>query len=240
MSDAMTEDRPDKKDITQDEILEWLRDHPDFFNQNPEFFDLLTPPKAKQGKGIVDFQYYMVKHLKKDRDDVLETAREIVETSRVNMSNQARIHKAVLMVLEAHNFEDFIRTITMDFNAILGVDIVSLLVEAEDDVIPHINVSGVKIVPSGSTADLMGDRSVILEENIIGVEAVYGGGAKLVSSQALLKLNLGGGAPSVTVAFGSRDPDMFIGGQGTELIGFLGRVLERCFCLWLDLPPINK
>ncbi len=235
MSDVMTKPPSDK--LNKDKVLEWLLAHPDFLNQHPELFDVMTPPQEKQGKGIADFQYYMVKRLKADRDEVLQSAQEIVETSRMNMSNQSRIHTAVLMVLEAYSFEDFIRTITMDITSVLGVDIISLLVEAEEDFIPHINVSGVRLLPAGSTQHLMGDSAVLLEDGIIGVEDVYGGGAKLVASQAILRLNLSGGMPSVLVAFGSRDPNMFVAGQGTDLICFLGRVLERCFALWLDLPP---
>ena len=241
MSDVMTEDRPVNLDsISEESIIEWLKKNPSFFNENPEVLDYITPPRDDQGKGIVDFQYYMVKRFKEDRDEVLESAREIVETSRANMSNQSRIHKAILMVLEAHNFEDFIRTITMDFAPLLGVDIISLLVEADDGVIPHINVSGVKVIPFGASQELLGDKMVLLQDKIVGVEAVYGGGAKLVNSQALLRLNLSGAVPSVMVAFGSRDPEMFAEGQATDLLMFLGRVLERCFSLWLDLPPKTK
>ena len=54
----------------------------------------MVPPKEKFGKGVADFQHYMVQRLKADRDEVLESAREVVENSRANMNSQTRIHRA--------------------------------------------------------------------------------------------------------------------------------------------------
>lgn len=233
MPEAMT--RKDKDQLSKDDIINWLRHNPDFLSRNPEVCDFLTPPKATSGKGVADFQYYMVQRLKADRDDVLESAREIVETSRTNMNNQARIHKAVLMLLEARTFEDFIRIITMDFMAILNVDIISLAVEADGQTIPQITFSGVRAMSAGTVDLLMKDRAIQLENHIHGFEDLYGGGAGLVKSQALVRLPIADGAPPALLAFGSRDPAMFEPGQGTELISFLGQVTGRMMNIWLDV-----
>jgi uncharacterized protein YigA (DUF484 family) len=40
----------------------------------------------------------------------------------------------------------------------------------------------------------------------------------------------------VLLAFGSRDPHRFDSGQATELIDFLGSVLEHVIRIWLHLP----
>ncbi len=222
--------------MTAEDVITWLRDNPNFLDQHPEACDLLQPPREHTGKGVIDFQQFMVRRLREDRDVIIEEAREIVETSRANMSNQARIHKAVLMLLEARTFEDFIHTVIMDFAAILDVDIISLVVEAEGSVIPHIAISGVHAVTPGSISLLMHEQNIMLESNIRGIGEIYGGGAGLVNSQLLLRLNVAGGTPPAMLAFGSRDPEMFAPGQGTDLIMFLGRVVERCFLKWLDLP----
>lgn len=222
--------------LTAEDVITWLRDNPDFLNQHPEACDLMHPPREHQGKGIVDFQQFMVKRLREDRDGIIEEAREIVETSRANMSNQARVHACVVMLLEARTFEDFIHTVVMDFAALLDVDIISLIVEAEGSVIPHINISGVHAVTPGSIDLLMHNNTILLESHVAGIGEIYGGGAGLVKSQALLRLSIGPSAPPAMLAFGSRDPEMFAQGQGTDLILFLGRVVERCFHAWLDLP----
>lgn len=235
MSETMTESK-DSEDLTGEDVAAWLRKHPDFLNKNPELFDILTPPQEKQGKGVADFQYYMVKRLRSDRDGVIEEAREIIENSRANMNNMSRIHRAILMLLEAHTFEDLIRTITMDFAALLDVDIVSLIVETDGEIIPHINISGVRAAPPGSILAAMNNHPVILQADMQGTDDLYGGGAGLVKSQALLFLNIGDHVPPAMIAFGSRNPELFQEGQGTEQLAFLGHVIERCFRQWLSIP----
>lgn len=227
----MTKDLP----LSPEDVIAWLRDNPNFLQRYPEACDLLSPPRQHKGKGIVDFQQYMVERLRQDRETIIEEAREIVETTRANMSNQARIHRAVLMLLEAQSFEDFINTIVMDFATLLDIDIISLIVEAQGESVPHINLAGVHAVSAGTINLLMRDAQVVLEANTKGLEDIYGGGAGLVRSQALLRLNIAPAGPSAMLAFGSRDPQLFQPGQGTELTMFLGHVVERCFRAWLDL-----
>lgn len=240
MSRAMTEENDTQAaSLSAAEIIAWLRANPGFFHDYPEACDHLEPPRAhkESGRGVVDFQQIMVRRLRADRDGIIEEAREIVETSRANMSNQARIHRAVIMLLDARDFEDFIHIVTMDLAALLDVDIIALIIEADGEAIPHIGLAGVQVVGPGTIGLLTKGQPVVLESHIRGLAEIYGGGAGLVKSQALLSLHIADGAPAAMLAFGSRNPELFAAGQGTELIGFLGHVIERCFGKWLDLPP---
>lgn len=231
MSQIMTED---SLNLTDDDILEWLKANPKFLSRNPEAVDFLIPPQRRNNdKKVADFQSYMIQRLKDDREDVIQSAREIVENSRANMNNQARIHNAILLLLEAGNFHDFIHTMTMDFASLLNVDIISLVVEIDDDVLPQIDLTGVRVVTSGTVDLLTKKQHVLLEPAISGLDELYGGGAGLVRSQALLRINIGGDTPNALLAFGSRDPNLFQAGMGTEQISFLGAVIERCFRAWL-------
>ena len=232
MPDPMTRNSPS---LDAEQIIDWLHDNPAFFQQHPEVLDHVLPPKEKTGKGVADFQYYMLQRLKADRDEVVETTRDVIQTSRMNMNMQARFHTAVLMLLDARHFEDFVRTMTMDFAAILDVDIVSLAVETDGGSVPHIEITGVRGVHPGTIGVVTHGKHILLESDILGFEDIYGGGATLVKSQALITLNIAPGSPPVLLAFGSRNPAMFLEGQGTELLIFLGRVVERCFRQWLDL-----
>jgi hypothetical protein len=42
--------------------------------------------------------------------------------------------------------------------------------------------------------------------------------------------------PPAIIAFGSRDANLFSPAQGTELVLFLARVVERQFRSWLTIP----
>ena len=241
MSSAMTDQKNTENktslQLTAKDIIAWLRSNPGFLDQNPEACDFLLPPAPKsKDRKVTDFQSFMIKRLRDDKNEVIEATREIVENSRANMSNQARIQNAALMLLEATSFDDFVRTITMDFAPLLDVDIISLVVEIDSDVIPHIDLTGVRVVPTGTIDLLTKGQGAILESNIAGLDELYGGGAGLVRSQMLMRLNISRHAPPALIAYGSRDPNHFSPNQGTDQIGFLGGVIERCFRTWLSLP----
>ncbi len=222
--------------LSSDDVLAFLKENPQFLQDYPKACDYLIPPKTHKDKDISDFQSYMIERLKSDKDEALETAKDVVTTVRDNMNNQARIHRAVLCLLEASSFENFVHAITLDIMSILDVDITVLLVESEGKDIPHINTNGVRIIPQGTIEHWLGTKTSLLESDINGVEAIYGGGATLVRSQALIRVDISMGTPPAILAFGSRDPNLFQDGQGTEQISFLVRVVERLFRLWLNIP----
>jgi len=223
--------------ITKDEIINFLIENPTFLDDNPDAFEALIPKKKRAKRGQpADFQSYMIDRLKSDREEVIESTREIVENSRANMNNQQRIHTAVLRLLEAQNFEDFIHCITMDIANILDVDISVLVVEADGDHVPHVKTNGVRVIPAGTTEKWLGEKPILLQDNISGSEAIFGGGATLVQSQILLRVDISMDTPPAILAFGSRDPNTFTDGQATDQILFLARVIERSFRSWLNLP----
>jgi len=222
--------------LSAEDIITYLQDNPKFLQQNPQACDLLVPPNNGAGKNVSDFQSFMIKRLKDDKEKVMETTQAIVENARSNMNNQQRIHQAVLRILEARNFDEFIHIITMDLSAMLDTDISVLVVESNGHDIPHIHASGIRVLPEGTIDKWMNGQNVLLQSNIGGLEAIYGGGANLVQSQALLRIDISLNTPPAIVAFGSRDPNMFDDGQGTEMVSFLALVVERAFRNWLQLP----
>lgn len=223
-------------DMSPDDVLEFLKDNPSFIQDHPEAADLLLPPKPRAKRGeVADFQSYMIDRLKQDKERVMSTTQELVETSRANMTNQQRINAAVLRMLEATRFDDFIHSITMDLAPIMGVDIAVFVVEADGNNVPHISTSGIRVIPEGTVDKWMGDKNILLQADISGIEPIYGGGATLVQSQILLRVDIAQNTPPALLAFGSRDPQMFQEGQATDQILFLSQVIERCFRSWLQL-----
>lgn len=222
--------------MTSEDVIDFLKNNPKFLQENPEVIELLVPPQQGDGRKVADFQSYMIDRLKADKEEALSTTEEIVKTSRANMNNQHRVHKAVLRLLESNSFDDFIHTITMDLASILDVDIVVLVVEADGQEIPHVHTSGIRVIPEGTIDKWMEGKSALLQDNISGIEQIYGGGATLVSSQLLLRVDISMDTPPAVLAFGSRDPDLFNEDQGTDQIIFLARTIERCFRSWLNLP----
>lgn len=223
------------KDISAEDVVAFLKKKKDFFRDHPELFEELAAPGVDRGKGVVDFQQALLTRLQSDKQNASNMQRELIETFRANMTNQNRIQTAVLMILEADTFEEFIVSVTQDLPVLLDVDTVNVVVEATSKEIPFVNQAGIRFARPGFVKSWLGDGDALLQPNINGHEDIFGPGAGLVKSHALLRLEISANTPAGIIAFGSRDPEAFSPDQAIDQIGFLAQVVERCFRIWLDV-----
>jgi hypothetical protein len=223
---------------TAAQVVAYLRRHPDFLARHPELLDLQLSPGRHGGDGVIDLQQFMVERLRGEINKLRGEQDEILANTRDNISTQERIHKAVVELLEAESFEQFIDIITGDLGLLLEVDVVSLCVELSDHTAKRPKHEGIQFLGRGAIDRLLGgkDKDVVLRDEAVGDPEIFGPAADLVRSDALLRLNISSHAPAGLVAFGARHPGYFHAGQGTELMSFLGRVMEFGIRTWLDLP----
>jgi uncharacterized protein YigA (DUF484 family) len=200
-------------------IAAYLESHPDFLQRHPALLRRMTPP-ALQG----------------DLGRVTHEKSALIHNARANANGQSRMHAAVLALIEAESLGQLIETLTGDLIDLLDVDVIAMVVESNGADLPHVAASGIRIVEPGSITAWVGRRDVVLRGGVVGDPAIYGPGAGLIQSEALLRLDISRHTPAGLVAFGSRNPDLFQDGQGTELIAFLGDVLERLLRAWLEIP----
>jgi uncharacterized protein YigA (DUF484 family) len=64
-------------------------------------------------------------------------------------------------------------------------------------------------------------------------QALHGASARLIRSEALLRLDLGTGRLPGLLALGSEDPQQYRPGQGTDLLAFFAGAFERAMRRWL-------
>lgn len=213
------------------QVAAYLRRHPDFLLRHTELVLSLTPPSRwTDAEGVVDLQVFMIDRLREEIDRIKGTAEHLIHTSRSNMNTQNRTHEAVLVLLSAEDMGDLSRVVAEDLPPMLDVDVATLCFEECDRALPPLAVPGVLRLPAGSVERLLGgaDRDCALNEQMPGDPAIFGDGAGLVVSSALVRLSAGGACPPGLLALGSRHNRTFHSGQGTELITFLARVAETC------------
>lgn len=225
--------RPDAPALNAGDVSAWLLAHPDFLVQHPELLSRLTLPPRDRGEGVIDLQGFQAERLRGQVDRLRDQQRAFITASRANHNTQNRVHAAILFLLDAESFEQLIHTVSTDLAVLLDLDVVTLLVEAAEDEAYSPPGADVRIVAPGEIAHRLGGQELALESDVAGDEALFGAGAGLVRSQALIRLNVSPDTPPCLLALGSRDPEMFHPGMRTELVGFLGRVLERCIRSWL-------
>ncbi|WP_374630468.1 DUF484 family protein [Ferrovibrio sp.] len=230
--------QPSGKGPSEAEVVAWLERHPDLLLRFPDLFARLLPPDQMAGGGnVVDLQKFMVQRLQGELHRANGLRDALLDAGRQNMSITARAHEAVLLLLDAENFEHMVHIATQDWTDLLDVDAISLCVEGDPARIGGIVSGGVFILPPGSIDDLLGPgQATRLRPESGQAPKLYGPAAELVKSDALARLTFGRGAPIGLLALGAREPGKFDPGHGTELLLFLAQVLERAVRRWLQLP----
>lgn len=219
------------------EVIAYLRHHPNFLADHPDLLQVLTPPTLQRGPGVVDMQHFMLQKLQAEIARLKNQHRALITTTRANLATQSRIHAAVLALLAAPSFEHLIQSVTTDLAVLLDADVITLGVESARCGQAHLPVRGIQLLAPGIVDEIFGaDRDVLLHGEIEGDPMLFGSGAGLVRSAALLRLRVSPQAPAGMLAIGARRAGKFHSGQGTELLGFLARSLEVVIAGWLDLP----
>lgn len=219
--------------LNDDRVSDFLADNPDFLARNPEILKSMMAPARWSGDGVADMQQYMLEQLRGEIDNLRDCAQDVIETSRTNMSVQTRTHTAVLAVLAATNIEQFGRVIAEDFPLLLDIDIAVVGFESTTGSAFMGASPAIRVFQPGDIDSILGsDLNVVLKRDVIDDGVIFGEGAGLVHSAALARLRPGRRTPQGMMALGSRG-GAFYPGQGTELIGFLARVIERCIDRWL-------
>jgi uncharacterized protein YigA (DUF484 family) len=217
------------------DVVAYIRQHPDLLERHPEVLRLLRAPARRDGDGVLDFQHFMLERLRQNLAQLEDEHKSLIVTSRSNVTSQCRVHKAVLAMLRAPSFEHLLQTVTTDLAVVLDVDIVTLGVESSASRTTRLPLHGIHLLASGTVDRLLGpNRDALLCTDIQGDAALFGGAAGLVRSQALLRLSFSRTAPVGLMCIGTRTPDTFQPGLGTELLTFLARTLEITIAQWLD------
>ncbi|MDP6687859.1 MAG: DUF484 family protein [Alphaproteobacteria bacterium] len=223
--------------LDADAVRDYLLENPNFLTENPDLLPLLQPAAKHDGKNVLDMGQIVARRLGDEVARLQETQDELLANGRANLAAQNQVHAAALALLGARNFEHLIHIVTRDLIELLGVDTVTLCVEAAGDGPTKAPMRDVYVIPQGRVDGLLGPGAPARLEAVQGGDhLVFGPSAGLVRSQALIRLCPSPGAPPGLLALGSRDGDKFNAGQGTELLQFLSRLLERLFRTWLDLP----
>jgi uncharacterized protein YigA (DUF484 family) len=217
------------------DVVAYLRRHPDFLERCPDALRLLRPPAREAGAGVVDFQHFMLERLRRDVTRLQREQKALISTSRNNLASQCRVHKAVLAMMRAASFEQLLQIVTTDLAVLIDVDVVTIGVESAGSPTTRRPLHGIHLLKAGTVDGLLGpDRDVLMETGIRGDPALFGAAAGLVRSQVLLRLSFGRAGPAGLVCIGTRKPDTFHPGLGSELLGFLARALAITITLWLN------
>ncbi|HEX2582359.1 MAG TPA: DUF484 family protein [Dongiaceae bacterium] len=218
-------------------VLDYLRDHPHFLADHADVLDRQSVPVRDHGEGVVDLQKFIVEKLRADNAALRSRQEEIIANGRDNLATQERVHGAVMELLEAESFTQFVEIIVQDLALYLDVDAVRLCIEQFDLAFQAPRPEGLRLLKRGTIGNYLAKgQRVLLREDASHDPEIFGEVADLIRSDALVRLAISPAAPPAMLVFGTRHPGYFHAGQGTELLSFLARVISFGIRSWLNLP----
>ena len=201
---------------------------------------VLTSERA-MGGNVVDLRSMAMERLESRLARLEETHRAVIAAAYENLSSTNQIHRALLRLLDAERFEDFVMDLGGSVAEILGVDAIRLVLESAEpggglgklDEILRIRKPGYAehYMRAGRPAPA---RPIVLRQGVPPSSGPYGEVAADLRSEALMRLDLGRGRLPGMLAMGSEDPHRFKPGQGTDLLAFFTGTFERVLRRWLS------
>ena len=202
---------------------------------------LVSAGDRAMGGNIVDLRGIAMERLEARLDRLEDTHRSVIAAAYENLAGTNQIHRAVLKVLDATDFEGFLHDLGHEVAAILRIDAMRLVLESEDeggDVLDRVGDVLAIARPGFIEGYLTRGRSVPVRQVTLrqtgeAEAAIYGASADLVRSEACLLLDFGAGRQPGLLLMGSQDPAQFAPQQGTDLLAFFAGVFERAMRRWL-------
>ncbi|WP_339332675.1 DUF484 family protein [uncultured Maricaulis sp.] len=210
-----------------DSVRSFLIANPDFVREDAELFSLIV--ETPRSDGAIDLGAAARDKLRDELRQLKSLNASIVETARANLATQSQTHMAVLALLEVDSLSGLDKKMSTRLTGALGVDVCRVLIEGHA---PLQNAESILGAAEGFVGTVLGDHVEMLGPiDPANAHALYGQQGARVSSQAIVRLDFNG--HDGLMALAARDAHLFESGQGTELLNFLARAIERMVVQWL-------
>ena len=202
---------------------------------------LVLASERALGGNVVDLRGMAMERLESRLARLEETHRAVISAAYENLASTNQIHRALIRMLDADRFEDFVLALDTEVAAILKVEAVRLVLESVEGAGASLGgLAGVMKVRGPGFVDhymsigrTQPPRPVVLRQGIPPEGSPFEEAGADLRSEALMRLDLGPGRLPGLLAMGCEDPHRFKPGQGTDLLAFFTGVFERALRRWL-------
>lgn len=228
---------PREKPLSRAAVRRYLIENPSIVLDDDDLGqEIVEAANANLGNNVVDMQGAVMHRMRRRLRTVEVEREEMIDAATENMASMESVHDAVLTMLEAPTFSEFIDIVGARFGDLLEVDSIRLCLESElaEDGMPKAQGNTLMAVRPGDV-----DRFFHGMNWGVTLRAAEPATMELhtdarATSEALVRLDFGPGTRPGVLVFGSLDPDRFHDEQGGELLVFLGGAISRVMRRWLD------
>ena len=220
-------------EITEDSVVEYLKNNPDFFDKHPELLAEINIPHASgDAVSLVEKQ---VKVLREQNEQTRERLHELIEIARQNEQLAHRMHHLTLTLMDADDSKDIFKTLYDNLRRNFRADKVAVRMFAKPAFID--SYPGDEFAdpdaPEKTLFKSIIDKRLPISGNLKKQQQVFlfGDEGDDIASAVLVPLH-GSGWGGI-MAIGSCDKDRFHEGMGVELLANMGEVLSFILKPWI-------
>ncbi len=216
-----------KNELNDDMVLEYLKSNLDFWEKNGS---KLIP---EQDDDVLDFQQFMFKKIRENSAKDQIEKKVLIDLGKANFITFKRIQDCILSALASESMTQLIDVIYRDWAILLELDMIIIAIET--DTKNKFPLKGMSLLNIDDVDKYLGDSDVYIESNGTSKD-IFGSRSVLINSYALVRLPLGDDKPNALVGFGISQAGIFNYSHGTESISFLCNTLGYIVRRWLVLP----
>ena len=224
----------------QDDWRDIVLSDPNMILEDRDIMNALIAANERQiGSNIVDMRGIAMERLEARLDRLEDTHRAVISSAYENLVGTNQIHRAIICLMDQEDFRSFLECLGFNVAEILRVDCLHLVLEnaqtkqgndAPEEIQPFLSI----LKPGTITDYVLHGREIPMRDVTLRQVApreagpeIFGDMAADIRSEALLKLDLGPRHLPALLALGSEDPHQFKPTQGSDLLSFFAKIVER-------------
>jgi uncharacterized protein YigA (DUF484 family) len=230
------------QDVVRDQILQ---DPNQVLEDHDIMRALISADEEARGKNVVDLRTIALERLEGRLDRLEDTHRHVIAAAYDNLASTNQIHRATLAILEPNAFAGFLDLLKGELAQILNVASTRLVLESPaatpemEEQLQKEFGSGVCFCAPGAVAEYItrGRDATVRPVTLRAIQdadpILFGDAAYDVTSEALLRLDLGKGNLPAMLVLGSVSTEQFTPQKGADLLVFFASAFERVLRRWL-------
>lgn len=214
-------------------IAEYLRVHPEFFNDYPDLLtDIMVPHASGGAISLVERQ---LTALREQNDQTRKHMHELIEIARQNEELAKRMHQLALTLMDAAEPKDIFATLYGNLSKNFRADKVVVRLFADPsfvDTFAGEEFAGSEIAEQSLFKSII-DKRLPMSGRMKRQQQVFlfGDGGDDIASAVMVPLH-GEGWGGI-LAIGSTNPNRFQEGMGVELLANMGEILSFILKPWI-------
>lgn len=219
--------------ISADSVAEYLRNHPEFFNEYQDLLEeIIVPHSSGDAISLVERQ---VSILREQNEQAKKRLHELIEIARQNEELARRMHQLALTLMDVAEPKDIFNTLYDNLRRNFRADYVAVRLFAEPAFVDSYageEFAGVDI-PQETLFKSIISKRLPLSGRLKRQQQVFlfGDDGDEIASAVMVPLHSAewGGI----LAIGSKDANRFQEGMGVELLANLGEILSFILKPWI-------